>query len=417
VSGTSKFVAPLVVSLALAACNSGASSSMPGMTGQSAQTGKALSGVAHRPEWLSKNLAKSACPQVVGVPTCLALNVNGVKEHASPSGWTPADLEAAYKLPSSTNGSGQIVAIVDAYDNPNIASDLSTYRSQFGLPTANFTKYNQEGQTSNYPSGSEGWGVEEDLDVDMVSSACPKCTIYLVEANAADTSDLETAEAEAVTLGAHIVSNSWICYASSCGTSESSFDTPGVTYVAASGDFGYNENGPPEWFDSVVAAGGTQLESSGSSYTETVWSDAGGGCSSNGGGSGQPKPSWQKDPSCTDRTDADVSSEAGCSPGVAEYDSYLPVSEEGWIQECGTSAASPLNAGIFALAGKASKVDAGKRFWTLDARKRRRHLNYIKSGSDGSCGGSYLCTAGTKQFGRYAGPTGWGSPKGIGAYK
>ncbi len=414
-SGTTKFVAPLVVSLALAACNSGGSSSMPGMTGQSAQTGRALSAVAHRrPEWLAKNLATPVCPQVVGVPTCLALNVNGVKQHATPSGWTPSDLETRYKLPSKTDGSGQIVAIVDAYDNPNIASDLATYRSQFGLPTANFTKYNQDGQTSNYPSGSEDWGIEEDLDVDMVSSACPNCTIYLIEADGADTSDLETAEAEAVTLGAHVISNSWICYESSCGASESSFDSPGVVYVAASGDYGYDLNGSPEWFDSVVSAGGTQLEASGSSYTEIVWPDAGGGCSSNGGGSGQPKPTWQKDKGCTYRTDTDVSSEAGCSPGVAEYDTY---GEGGWIQECGTSAASPLNAGVFALAGDASKVNAGQRFWSLKGRKRTRDLWYIKSGDDGSCGGSYLCTAGTKQFGKYAGPTGWGSPKGIGAYK
>jgi subtilase family serine protease len=415
VSGTTKFVAPLVVSLALAACNSGGSSSMPGMTGQSAQTGRPLAAVTrYRPQWLTKNLATPACPQVVGVPTCLALTANGVKSNTTPGGWGPSDLEKRYKLPSSTNGAGQIVAIVDAYDNPNIASDLATYRSQFDLGTANFTKYNQEGQTSNYPSGSSGWGVEEDLDVDMVSAACPKCTIYLIEADSDETSDLDAAEAEAVTLGAHIISNSWICYQSSCGGSESSFEAPGVTYLAASGDYGYDLNGAPEWYPTVVAVGGTQLQSSGSGYDEVVWPDAGGGCSSNGAGSGQTKPTWQKDPDCSYRTDADVSSEAGCAPGVAEYDTY---GRGGWIVECGTSAASPLNAGVFALAGDASKVNAGERFWTLKGKKRDHDLWYVKSGSDGTCNNEYLCEAGTKQFGRYAGPTGWGSPKGIGAYK
>jgi hypothetical protein len=54
------------------------------------------------------------------------------------------------KLPSITKGSGQVVAIVDAYDDPNIASDLAVYRSEFGLGTANFAKYNQTSQTSNY---------------------------------------------------------------------------------------------------------------------------------------------------------------------------------------------------------------------------------------------------------------------------
>jgi subtilase family serine protease len=388
---------------------------MPGMTGQSAHAGTPLEAVAHRlPSWARSGVATPVCPQVVGENTCLALQVNNVKNNASPTGTTPAQLEAAYKLPSSTKGAGQIVAIVDAYDNPNIASDLSAYRTQFALGTANFTKYNQEGQTSNYPSGSTGWGVEEDLDVDMVSAACPKCTIYLIEANSNETSDLDTAEAEAVTLGAHIISNSWICYESSCGGSESSFDSSGVTYLAASGDYGYDLNGAPEWYPSVIAVGGTQLVPSGSKFTESVWDGAGGGCSSNGGSSGQTKPKWQKDPDCSYRTDADVSSEAGCSPGVAEYDSY---GDPGWIVECGTSAASPLNAGVVALAGNASKLDAGERFWSLSKKRDRRDLHNIKEGSDGSCNDEYLCTAGTKQYGQYAGPIGWGSPKGIRAYK
>ncbi|MGB6412540.1 MAG: hypothetical protein WBF19_04290, partial [Candidatus Cybelea sp.] len=72
----------------------------------------------------------------------------------APPGWSPADLEAAYDLPSSSKGTGKIVAVVDAYDNPNVASDLASYRSTFGLPPANFTKYNQTGQTGNYPQGS-----------------------------------------------------------------------------------------------------------------------------------------------------------------------------------------------------------------------------------------------------------------------
>ena len=98
------------------------------------------------------------------------------------TGLHPADFQAAYDLPA-TKGGGQIVAIVDAFDNPNIASDLKTYRSEFGLPAANFTKYNQKGQKKHYPSPDANWGLEEDLDVEMVSASCPKCTIYLIEAN------------------------------------------------------------------------------------------------------------------------------------------------------------------------------------------------------------------------------------------
>ena len=242
----------------------------------------------------------------------------------------------------------------------------------------------------------------------MVSAACPNCTIYLIEANTSNSSDLDAAEAEAVTLGAHIVSNSWITYG--CNTCDNSgdFDTPGVVYTAGSGDAGYDDIGTPSVFDTVVAVGGTQLSKSGSTYSETVWDGAGAGCAT-----GVTKPSWQKDPSCTSRTDADVSSEAGCSPGVAEYDSY---GDSGWTVECGTSAATPLNAAVFALAGNAATVHAPEKFWKLRHRKAKKQLHYISSGNDGSCGGSYLCTAGTKQFHTYSGPAGWGSPNGIKAY-
>lgn len=361
------------------------------------------------PEWQAKHLAKAVCPTIPGKMTCTALiEKTGIGPDVA--GWAPADIQTRYNLPSSTDGSGQIVGIVDAYDNPNITSDLATYRTEFGLGTANFTKYNQNGQTSGYPSGSDNWGVEEDLDVQMVSAACPKCTIYLVEANSSNTSDLETAEATAVKLGAHIVSNSYICYGGSCGASESSYDTPGVVYLAASGDGGYDENGSPEYFPSVVSVGGTVLAKSGSNYSESVWDGAGGGCSNNGSGAGQTKPSWQKDPSCTYRTDADV---AAVAWNVAEYDSY---GYGGWITIGGTSVATPLNAGIFALAGNASTQNAGEKFWKLKAHKQKKYLHYISTGNDGSCSGSYLCTAGTKQFKTYAGPIGWGTPNGIKAY-
>ena len=413
---TIKFLAPLVAAVAIAACNGG-SSNVPG--GVTPMTGQSVFALArHVPEWKSKGLAHAACPQVIGRPTCFALIVDkGVKPACvgETCGWGPVDFQTRYNLPSGTNGSGQIVAIVDAYDQPNAASDLSTYRSQFGLGSAKFTKYNQNGQTSNYPQNctvSSGWCVEEDLDIEMASATCPKCTIYLVEANSSGTSDLETAEATAVTLGAHIVSNSWGCYASSCGTSESSFDTPGVLYLASSGDAGYDLNGPPEWFGSVVSVGGTQLMKSGSTYNEIAWDGAGGGCSNNGSGAGQTKPSWQHDPGCSYRTDSDISAEAGCSPGVAEYDS----NEGGWFGVCGTSVSSPLTGGIFALAGNAGNLTAAKKFWASRQRKRNRHLHYISSGNDGSCGGSYLCQAGTGQFHTYSGPAGWGTPNGTSLY-
>ena len=71
--------------------------------------------------------------------------------NAIPAGYGPSTLVAAYKLAQS-KGSGQTVAVVDAYDDPNAESDLAAYRTQYGLPactTANgcFKKVNQSGST------------------------------------------------------------------------------------------------------------------------------------------------------------------------------------------------------------------------------------------------------------------------------
>ena len=143
------------------------------------------------------------------------------------SGLAPADLQSAYDLPSSTGGSGQTVALVDAYNDPTAEADLAAYRSAYGLPSCTtaggcFDKVNQTGGKSypSQPNSEEGdWPVEESLDLDMVSAICPNCHIMLVEANSASDSDLATAENEAVTLGATEVSNSW-------GSSEFSGESP-----------------------------------------------------------------------------------------------------------------------------------------------------------------------------------------------
>ena len=152
---------------------------------------------------------------------------------ATVSGYGPSDLASAYKLPTNL-GSGETVAIVDAYDDPNAESDLATYRSQFGLPpctTANgcFRKVNQNGGTSPLPAANAGWAAEIALDIDMVSAICPQCKILLVEANSPTIANLGTAVNTAVAQGAVAVSNSY-------GGSESSSDPSiGTTVLQASG--------------------------------------------------------------------------------------------------------------------------------------------------------------------------------------
>lgn len=365
-------------------------------------------------EWLMKQgsaKVERLCPDArPGWMQCLALiRTDITPQIKTQRGLTPQDFQQAYNLPSSSRGSGEIVAIVDAYDNPNIASDLNVYRARFGLPAVSFTKYNQEGQISNYPAPDPGWGGEEDLDVDMVSATCPNCTIYLLEANSSYISDLTAAEAEAVALGAHIVSNSWGGFCTtSCGYG-SYFDAPGVVYLASAGDGGYRAAFPMD-LSTVVSVGGTTLlrdKNTKRGWIEAAWSSTGGGCS------GVLKPSWQHDPGCIYRTANDVSADADSNSGPATYDSYKM---GGWAVAGGTSVSSPLVAGIYGLAGNASSQDAGKRFWTMTKIERRNYLNSVTLGTDGSCNGSYLCQAGTKQYKDYSGPAGWGTPRGIGAF-
>jgi hypothetical protein len=424
VNGSLKLIAPLLAALAIAACSSGGNSNMPASPGAPQGASTAFKNI---PQWMAKHDARTMCPQVVGKPTCLALQglKNGqVPPPCTPSsncGYTPAQLETAYGLTGSLgNGSGTKVAVIEAGDLSSASTDLSTYRTQFGLGTASFFKYNENGQQSGYPPscGNYGWCLETALDIDMVSASCPKCTIYLMEAKGG-ISDFEAAEASAVSLGATIASNSWICYGSSnCGDSNfpNYFNTPGVAYLASTGDAAYDNIGGPSVLASVVAAGGTQLHLSGSTYTESIWADAGAGCATAAlVGTAVPKPSWQTDPSCANRTDGDISSESGCSPGVAVYTAVYG----GWLANiCGTSVASPFMAGIIALQGNPSAFGAngGKRFWTLSHKKLKKTIHKVLTGNDGSCSGSYLCTAGTNQFGQYSGPGGWGTAKGTKAF-
>ncbi len=399
--GRLKVVAPIVAALAVAACSAGSSPGMP------LSEGGIGAQAIHIPQWQANNSAHAACGgSRIGQAQCDVLIANG-GAHSMYAGWSAKDLEAAYDLPSSTKGKGQNVYIVDAYDNPDVANDFAAYRKGMGLPAGTLNKYNQDGQMSNYPQGSPGWGVEIDLDVEMASASCPKCTIDLVEANSNAWTDIEAAETEAVKLGGTIVSNSY----DGSGASESDYDTKGVTYLASAGDSGYGIFDPAT-FQRVIAVGGTFLNNASGKrkYGEVVWTDSGGGCSI-----GTTKPKWQKDPDCASRTANDV---AAVAVNATEYDTY---SEGGWITVDGTSISSPLVAGMVGLAGNSTKQDGGKNLWNafskLSFKKQQKDKNiyYISSGSNGQCGGEYLCTAGTGQFGIYSGPTGWGTPDGVGA--
>jgi hypothetical protein len=385
---------PIVAVLAIAACSSNTgANSVPSGSGNNIGTYAPVAGrqisfpaSSFHPVCSGKRINEAQCDVLQGPAVEPAIG-----------GITQPDILQAYNL-KPTGGAGQIVAIVDAYDNPDAASDLAAYRSYFGIPAATFAKYNQTGQQSNYPSGNTGWGLEEDLDIEMVSVSCPACTIYLVEANSNGSNDLGAAEVEAAKLGATVISNSY----DGGGFPSGDFNQKGVTYVASAGDQAYGINYPAS-YSTVVSVGGTVLLSGKGkrAWSEIIWPDSGAGCST------QPKPSWQKDTGCKNRTANDVSAVAS---NVAEYDTD---GQNGWFTVAGTSVSAPLIAGIFGEAGNSKKQNGGKNLWGKAAQK---HLYPVITGNDGQCGGSYLCTAGTKQFGLYSGPGGWGSPNGDKAF-
>jgi hypothetical protein len=285
----------------------------------------------------------------------------------TPSGLSPSQVRQAYGFNQITfsngtvagNGAGETIAIVDAYDDPSIATDLSVFDQQFGLPApASFTKVNQNGGTA-MPAADQGWAGEIELDVEWAHAVAPGAGILLVEANSASDTDLMAAVNYARQQpGVVTVSMSW-------GASEFSgeqnydsyFTTPsghaGVTFFGSSGD-----NGSPSIWPAlsthVVGVGGTTLSvgSAGSYGSESGWSGSGGGLSTV-----LSAPGYQQGLTIHSgssvisangrRAGPDVSFDADPNTGVAVYGSY---GWGGWAQVGGTSAAAPQWAALVAVA-------------------------------------------------------------------
>ena len=391
-------VALALSTLTLAACVGG------DITGGDDSSDRAESELSAIPKFNDRRLCeKSTTPGMMSCNARIRVNAaGGIQPLASPQGLSPADLQSAYKL-NTAGGAGATIAIVDAQDAPTAEADLAVYRTKYGLPactTANgcFKKVNQNGVAGSYPAADQGWAGEIALDLDMASAVCPNCKILLVEANSATQNNLGTALNTAVKLGATVVSNSYGGGESTSDpqTDAAYFNHPGVGIFVSSGDDGYGAEYPAS-SPYVIAVGGTSLTKSTSAsrgWVEGAWNGAGSGCSAR-----ETKPSWQKDTGCTKRTVADVSAVADPNTGVAVYDSY---GSGGWVIVGGTSAASPIVAGIFALTGHGS-ADASLAYSNPTA------FFDVATGSNGSCSGSYLCTSKAG----YDGPTGIGTPNGA----
>jgi len=359
-------------------------------------------------------------PPTSGDVACLVLQRTDITARlgrfaagAAPSGYGPADLHSAYNLPSGPAGQGATVALVGAFDDPNAASDLAVYRSQYGLPACTaasgcFRKVNQDGQEGNYPPADEDWAVEESLDIEMVSAICPSCHILLVESDGTFNGIAQSVDT-AVRLGANYVSNSYGAPDSSATSGlEKYYDHPGVAVTVSSGDSGYGVEWPAD-YPQVVAVGGTSLlrASNPRGWDEIVWTGTGSGCST------WPKPSWQTDAGCAKRTDNDVAAVADPETGVAIYDSF---GAGGWGVVGGTSVSSPIIASVYALGGHPVAGTYPASYLYAAQNAGEAGLFDIVAGtnklSGPNCDPPYLCNG---EIG-YDGPTGVGTPDGAGAF-
>jgi subtilase family serine protease len=423
---------------------------------------------------------KTSCDAVVRVlvsPTTKgahAFRVGAAGTLGPAGGLTPRDLATAYGL-ATTGGHGQTVAIVDAYNDPNINADLQTFDSHYGLSTCStgdgcLRVVNQTGGTTPPVNDTTGWSVEETLDVETVHSVCGSCHIILVEASSNGNSDLGTAENTAVRLGAKEVTNSFgEPESDSSPAYQADFTHPGVVITASAGDDGYysfddldgvSEPSAPAAYNTTVSVGGTTLYlgQGGNRQSETVWNDngprdyyeqaferalgaGGGGCSTLF--SAQKWQTslgvWGSTGCGKKRLVSDVSAVADYLTGFDIYDSYncgnACSPAPGWFTLGGTSLSSPLIAAVYALAGGAH----GVAYPALTLYGHLKQTHDVTTGGNGWCdsagaGGcpnpnssgdgvldcAYTASGAVAVGDRacdalagYDGPTGVGSPNGI----
>jgi subtilase family serine protease len=284
-----------------------------------------------------------------------ALRPGDASPFSSPASapYTPAQVRHAYGFDQvGLNGAGQVIAIVDAYDDPTIANDLHTFDQVFGLPDPVLTKAFPGGGT---PAYNAGWASEIALDVEWAHAIAPNATILLVEATSASLSDLLTGVDYAVAQGATQVSMSW---GSSEFSGESTYDGhfqhPGVTFLAASGDTGAGVSYPAA-SPYVTAVGGTTLQidsTTGNWLSESAWSGSGGGSARL-----EWRPGYQYGFQIyAGRGVPDVAYNADPNTGYYVYDSS---SGGAWYEVGGTSAGPPQWAGLVALANQ-GRASAGR---------------------------------------------------------
>jgi hypothetical protein len=373
-----------------------------------------------------------------------ALAAGSVKPMVSVS-YTPAQIRAAYGLPAvaaSTPvqlGAGQTIYILDAYDNPTALADLNAFSTKFGLPLCTNVAVTAANafplaapssgcdfsviytdSTGNIvptaPTYDSGWAGEIALDVQWAHAIAPLARIVLVEAQNSYIDRLYYATKTINKMGPGPVSMSFGApeYPGYTDTTRDAFLAPGYTYLAATGDNGYQAMWPAVMGE-VVAVGGTSLNWSGTgTRTETAWSGAGGAVSQY-----VPLPSYQVNLKLADgstptmRAVADVSMNA--DPSTGQYVAMTYNGTVNWFTFGGTSMSTPMWAGFVAL-GNAQRAAASQpvigRIHSAIYAAGQAATTYaqvfldVTTGANGTC---KYCAATTK----YDIPTGFGTPNGF----
>jgi subtilase family serine protease len=327
----------------------------------------------------------------------------------------PAQVRQAYDLPAlyakGVTGQGTTIVIVDSYGSPTIRNDLAVFDRAYQLPAPPaFRIIQPEGRVPAYdPADSDmvGWASETTLDVEWAHAIAPGAKILLVETPVSETEGVhgfpQIVAAEEYVLrhfSVDVISQSFSATEETMPSAAQLQALRGayrlahrdhVTVLAASGDSGATDVGLDEttyytfpvtsWPDSdplVTGVGGTQLHvtAQGTPAAPTVWNDTNnsranefvaGGPGPNplasGGGTSIffARPSFQngvRDVVGGRRGVPDISMSAACDGSVDTYDSYRGASA-GWSLTCGTSEATPLFAGIVALADQVAGHSLG----------------------------------------------------------
>jgi subtilase family serine protease len=334
--------------------------------------------------------AQSLLDGMTARPPVHVILPTGIQPFVSPTGLSPATIRAVYNLPT-TGGSGTI-AIIDAYEDASITNDFNAFSLEYGLPTATTTNFEIHlmDTTTTKSATTDGWDLEEALDVEWSHAIAPNAKILFVECKSPSTNNLLAGVAYASSRTDVVaISMSW---GSDEFSGENIYDTDFIsvssaTYFASAGDSGTGVEWPSVSVN-VTGVGGTLL-SFGATTTETAWSGSGGGLSAY-----ESEPSYQTSygvPSTNGfRAVPDVSYNGASGSAVSVIDTLgYGSTNSGWIAVYGTSCGSPQWAAIQALGGTANNTNFYAR--ASSAITYAQDFRDIKSGTNGSCG--FFCTA------------------------